>query len=313
MRIVQPILILFLAATLSFAANYTYDSAGRLIRIDYGSAGSIIYTYDGAGNLIGRSVQSNSPAGTITSINTAGSAASAGIAQNTWVEIHGTNLVPASTVSTGVTWSNAPDFAQGRLPTQLNGISVMVNGKSAYIYFYCSAATDPGCATDQINALTPLDSTTGPVQVVVTNGTTPTTPFTATMQTVVPSFLLFSPLGYVAATHLNFSLIGPPTLFPGASTPAAPGEIVVVYGVGFGLPSATVTSGSSTQTGSLPSLPSCSIGGAPATVGFAGVISPGLYQLNITVPTTAQAADDAISCAYSGATTPAGDLLTVHP
>jgi hypothetical protein len=39
---------------------------------------------------------------------------------------------------------------------------------------------------------------------------------------------------YVAATHVNGALIGPTTLFPNASTPAAPGETVVLYGNGFG-------------------------------------------------------------------------------
>jgi len=36
------------------AATYTYDSAGRLVKVDYGAAGSVSYTYDGAGHLIGR-------------------------------------------------------------------------------------------------------------------------------------------------------------------------------------------------------------------------------------------------------------------
>jgi uncharacterized protein (TIGR03437 family) len=131
------------------------------------------------------------------------------------------------------------------------------------------------------------------------------------MQTVVPSFLRFSAQGYIAATHLNYTLIGPATLYPGASTPAAPGETIVTYAVGFGLPKTPLTSGSSVQTGALPSLPSCTIGDNPAAVGFAGLISPGLYQLNITVPTNAATGDDPISCTYNGSTTPAGDLLTV--
>lgn len=60
------------------------------------------------------------------------------IAQNTFIEIKGTNLVPADTPASGVIWSTAPDFAQGRMPTTLGGISVTVNGKPAFIYFYCS-------------------------------------------------------------------------------------------------------------------------------------------------------------------------------
>jgi uncharacterized protein (TIGR03437 family) len=253
------------------------------------------------------------PAPAITSVNTSGSLAPAGIAQNTWIEIHGTNLAPTTTAASGVLWNSAPSFAQGQMPTSLNGISVTVNGKPAYVYFYCSAATDTSCATDQINVLTPLDSTTGNVAIVVTTASGPSAPYTALMQTVVPSFLLFSAKGYIAATHLDYSLIGPATLYPGSSTPSKPSETIVVYAVGLGLPSTPLTAGSQIQTGALPTLPSCKIGGNPAAVGFAGLISPGLYQLNITVPSNAGGGDNSIACVYNSAITPAGDLLTTSP
>src|SRR5262245_22066628 len=61
----------------------------------------------------------------------------------------------------GMTWDNAPEFASGAMPTQLGGVSVTVNGKAAFVS-YISAT--------QVNVLTPLDSTTGPVQIVVTSG-----------------------------------------------------------------------------------------------------------------------------------------------
>jgi uncharacterized protein (TIGR03437 family) len=304
------LLLLFtLAVPLAFAAaaNYSYDSAGRLIRIDYGASGSIVYTYDKAGNLTGRTAIGAGATGVITSVNTAGSPASAGIAQNTWIEIHGANLVPATTPATGVIWSSAPEFAQGKLPTQLSGIGVTVNGKPAYVYFFCSAVTSTACATDQVNALTPLDSSTGPAQIVVTSGSTASAPFSLTMNSVVPSLLQFTAQGYVAATHADGSLLSP------YGRPAAPGEPIVVYGVGFGLPSTPLTAGSSLQTGQLSTLPVCKIGGASAPVAYAGLTSPGLYQLNLTVPSTAATADNQIACTYAGASTPAGDLLTVHP
>jgi uncharacterized protein (TIGR03437 family) len=248
----------------------------------------------------------------IASVNTSGSPATAGIAQNTWTEIHGTGLVPSTTSASGVLWSTASSFLQGLMPTQLNGISVTVDGKPAYIYFLCSAATDPSCATDQINVLTPLDATVGKVNIVVTNNGTSSPPFAATMQTVVPSFLLFSAQGFIAATHSNYTLIGPPTLYPGASTPAAPGETIVTYATGFGLPATTLTAGSATQTGALPGVPICSVGNSAALVGFAGVISPGLYQLNITIPSSAAAGNDVIACAYGGFITPTSNLVTVN-
>jgi YD repeat-containing protein len=46
-------LVLQLAAS---GANYTYDSAGHLIEVNYGAAGVVVYSYDSAGNLVARSV-----------------------------------------------------------------------------------------------------------------------------------------------------------------------------------------------------------------------------------------------------------------
>ena len=234
------------------------------------------------------------------------------IAQNTFIVIKGADLVPATTPAGGVIWSSAPSFASGLMPTELNGVSVTVNSKPAFVYFYCSAATDQSCSQDQLNILTPLDNTTGPVSIVVTSGTVSSPPFMVNMQAVAPSFLLFSPAGYVSATHANGGLVGPTSLFPGSSTPASPGEVIVLYAVGFGLPSTPLVNGSSTQSGSLPVLPVCTLGGNPATLSFAGLISPGLYQLNLQVPPVASSGNNPLTCSYRGATTPPGALITVQ-
>lgn len=304
---------LLLALALAAAVNYSYDAAGRLIRIDYGAGGSIAYTYDKAGNLLSRSVSGGGGAGgTITSVNTAGSAAPAGIAQNTWLEIRGNNLVPPNTAASGVIWSDAPEFGQGKMPTRIGSISVTVNGKPAYIYFYCSSVTASICASDQLNVLSPLDDTTGPVQVVVSNNGVPSAGYTATMNASVPSFFLFKD-PYVVATHSNGSLLGPGSLYPGLSTRAAKNEPIVVYGTGFGLPPAAPAPGSASQSGALRALPVCKVGNDPAQVAFAGLIGPGLLQLNLVVPNTdATTGDRAISCAYNGASTPATDILAVQ-
>ncbi len=308
------IALTLVAAQVMFAAvNYSYDAAGRLTKVDYGSAGSIAYTYDKGGNLLSRTVSAGSgaTAGTITSAATAFAPVSAGIAQNTWLAIKGTNLVPATTPAAGVIWSAAPEFLQGKMPTTLGGISVTINGKPGYIYFYCSAVTSTICAADQINVLSPLDTTLGDVQVVVTNGTAPTPPFTVTMHTIVPVLFEFDAT-HVVATHLNGTLIGPPSLYPGSSTPASPSEQVVVYGSGFGLPNGTLTAGSSSQGGSLPTLPVCTVGNNPATLAFAGLVGPGLIQMNINLPATLTAGDQAISCTYGGAATPSNNVITVN-
>jgi uncharacterized protein (TIGR03437 family) len=141
------------------------------------------------------------PIPTITSVNTAGGFPD--IAQNGWIEIKGTGLAPSSLGPNGMTWSSAPEFAQGRMPTQLNNVSVKVNGKSAYVYYISET---------QINALTPLDGTQGQVSIVVTNGTNSGVPFAATVRAVAPSFLLFGASKSIVATHANGSLLGPASM-----------------------------------------------------------------------------------------------------
>jgi uncharacterized protein (TIGR03437 family) len=294
---------------LAAAVNYAYDDAGRLVTITYDGGSTISYVYDKAGNILSRSVQGASGAA-INSVTVANGGTD--IAQNTWIAIKGVNLVPANTPANGVTWTNAPEFANDKLPTQLSVVSVTVNSKPGFISFYCSAVTSAVCSSDQINVLTPLDTTLGSVQIVVTSGNASSPPFTSNMKGIAPALLLFNAAGYTAATHANGSLLGPTNLFPGRSTPAAPNETIAVYGVGFGLPSSAVVNGSSKQTGMLPSNPVCQIGGNNASVGFAGLILPGLYQFNLTVPDSAGNGDNVLSCSYNGSTTPSGPLISVQ-
>jgi uncharacterized protein (TIGR03437 family) len=238
----------------------------------------------------------------IQSVNTAGGYPD--IAQNDFIEIVGANLAPAS-VGAGLVWSNAPEFAQGRMPTQLANVSVTVNGKPAFVYF-----VSPG----QLNVLTPLDNTTGTVAIVVNNNGVFSEPFLVKMGSAAPSLLRFGATSYAVATHADYKLLGPATLsVPGFPfTPAKPAEYIVLYGVGFGLPSSALTNGSSTQSGTLPVKPVIKIGGVPANVLFAGINgSPGLYQFNVVVPPGAANDDVQVLVDYGSVESlPSG--ITVH-
>ena len=46
-----------------------------------------------------------------------------------------------------------------------------------------------------------------------------------------------------------------------------------------------------TQSGNLLFVPGVTINGAPANVGFSGLISTGLYQFNMTVPSNTSSGD----------------------
>jgi uncharacterized protein (TIGR03437 family) len=230
-------------------------------------------------------------------VNAEGGGAS--IAPNTWVQINGTNLAPAGDSRT---WQNS-DFANGKLPTQLDGVSATVNGKSAYVYYI---------SPTQVNVLTPPDTISGQVQVVAANNGTASAAYTAQAQSISPSFFVFNGGPYVAATHLNGTYLGPTSLYSGLSTPAKAGETVVLYANGFGPTSTPVVSGSITQSGSLSPLPVVKIGGVAATVQFAGLVAVGQYQFNVVVPSSLADGDQSITAAYGGQSTQAGTLLTIQ-
>jgi uncharacterized protein (TIGR03437 family) len=220
-------------------------------------------------------------------------------AANAWISIKGTNLAPAGDTRT---WQSS-DFVNNLMPTSLDGVSVIMNGLNAYVYYISPV---------QVNVLAPPGIETGVVQIQVNNNGTKSAPANVEFQAYSPSFFVFNGGPYVAAVHANGTIVGPATLFPGASTPAQPGESIMLYANGFGPTSTPVVAGSPAQSGSLPTMPVITVGGIPATVQFAGLISPGLYQFNIAVPASATNGDNIIVATYSGFATQSGALLTVQ-
>ena len=230
-------------------------------------------------------------------LNATGEAAT--ISQNTWVEIKGSNLSQTTRI-----WGGGDfDAVTGDMPTSLDSVSATVNGKLAYIYFISPA---------QVNILTPLDSSTGsvPVEVKTAFGTSSVT--TVTMQTNSLGFFAFNSDKYAAATHADGTFLGPATLYPGLTTPAQPGETIVLYANGFGLVSTSITPGSSSQGGTLPTLPVVTIGNLPCQVIFAGLVAVGEFQFNVVVPAAAPDGDNALSATYNGFTTQSGVFVTVQ-
>ena len=221
------------------------------------------------------------------------------IAPNTWVEIKGANLAPAN--STRI-WQDS-DFSGDQMPTQLDGVSVTVNQKSAYVYY-----VSPG----QLNILTPPDAMPSGLDVVVTNNGVVSAAYVAQTQPVSPSFFVFNGGPYLAAVHGLGGLIGPPNLIPGATTtPAKPGEIILLFGNGFGPTNAILVPGSKKQSGTLPALPVVTIAGRFAQVDFAGLVSPGEYQFNVVVPPNTPDGDQMVTADYNGSQTQAA-LITIH-
>jgi uncharacterized protein (TIGR03437 family) len=222
------------------------------------------------------------------------------IAPNTWVEIKGSNLAPAGDSRI---WKGS-DFVNSQMPTQLDGVEVTVNGKSAYVYYI---------SPTQVDILTPPDPMQGLVEVRLTSNGVAGAPVTVQAQPLSPSFFIFGAGPYVAAEHIGGSYLGPASMsVPGYSfTPAKPGETVVLYANGFGPASMPLVSGSVAQSGTLSPLPALKIGGIAATVTFAGLIGPGEFQFNVVVPASLADGDQPIAATYNGLTTQSGTLITV--
>jgi uncharacterized protein (TIGR03437 family) len=221
------------------------------------------------------------------------------IAPNTWVEIKGANLAPSGDSRI---WQSS-DFVNNQMPVQLDGVSVTVNGQPAYVYYISPA---------QVNILTPPAPLSGSVPVQVSNNGVISATFMVQAQAEAPSFFVFNGGPYLAATHVDGSYIGPTSLYPGLTTPAQPGETIVIYANGFGPTSSPVVSGSVSQSGTLSPLPVITIGGVSATVAFAGLVAPGEFQFNVVVPSSLANGDQPVTAMYNGLKTQPGTLITVH-
>jgi uncharacterized protein (TIGR03437 family) len=243
---------------------------------------------------------------TITSIVTTSSGAPE-ISQNAWIEVHGANLAQITT-----TWSNS-SFLTG-LPTTLGGVTATVDGLPAAIFYVSST---------QVNILAPLDVATGMVAVQLNTPLGQTPVATVNEVPTAPAFLVVDTGGHVAAQHFpSYDLLGPASLDqPGYNfTPAVPGENVIIYTTGFGQTSPPFTN-QLINTGfpnadpfpiSLGTLPQVTIGNLPATVSFAGLAGPGLYQINLTIPPSAPAGDLPILATYNGSSTQSNAVITVQ-
>jgi uncharacterized protein (TIGR03437 family) len=262
-----------------------------------GGDANAVYFVAGTGNekhgLLG-SIQAGPSATSVA--NAAGGVA--GIASNSFISIFGSNLAPITR-----NWTNS-DFSGANLPTSLDGVSVTVNGKPAFVYYI---------SPKQIDVLTPVDTATGSVPVVVTDNGLVSASTTATMNAFSPAFFLLKDNLSVAAVHSSGAIVGAATLYAGASTPAAKGETITIFGTGFGPTTPAIASGTivaAPQT--VATQPTVTIGGAPATVVYAGLVSAGVYQLNVVVPAATPTGNAAIVATVGGASSSATAIVTVQ-
>ncbi len=223
-----------------------------------------------------------------------------GFSSGSWATISGANL---SSVTR--TW-NEKDFQGNKLPTSLEGVSVRINGRPAYVYY-----VSPG----QLNVLVPDDDALGMVGVEVTTPAGKSTPLEANRRELSPALFTLDTEDrkYVAALHADGRILGPPGLFPQLATqPAMPGDTVLWFGTGFGPTDPQRPAGETVETPApLRGNVSVRVGGIAAQVLYAGLTAPGLYQLNIVVPEGLASGDHQVEVEIDGVHTPGDIYLSV--
>lgn len=223
------------------------------------------------------------------------------VQSGSWVSIYGSNLASGDFI-----WNN--DF-----PTSLGGVSVTIDNKPAWLWTV---------SPTQINLQVPDDPTTGPVSVVLTTPSGTATS-SVTLAPYGPSFSLLgdgkhaageiaTPNGTGAYGGGTYDLDGPSGAFSYNTRPVKPGEILVLYGVGFGPTTPFVPAGQ-IFFGSAPanSPVAITIGGVAANVVYAGITEAGTFQFNVVVP-DAPVGDQPLLAIVNGIQTPPGPVVTVQ-
>ena len=229
------------------------------------------------------------------------------IAPNAMVEIYGSDFQPGSRSRI----IGAGDLGSGRFPKELSCIAVEIDGQRAPVTYV---------QQDQINVQAPTINKTGPVSVVVIAN--PGRPNelrsdvgTVTMQAIAPAFFTFGTSGSIAAQIAGTStIVANPSVVSGAA-PAKPGDIVSLYGSGFG-PTNPAGQAGDILPGQSPlvATPSITIGGVavPASdiqyIGLSPQSISALYQINVRIPASVADGDQPVVLTIGGVQSPAATI-----
>jgi uncharacterized protein (TIGR03437 family) len=165
---------------------------------------------------------------------------------------------------------------------------VSIGGQAAFIDYI---------SPTQVNAQLPSNiATGGPLQLTVTNANGTSAAVDVMVNATEPGLLApasFKIGGnqYVVAQHSDGTYVLPVGAITGVtSSPAKPGETIVIYGVGFGSVTPNIPAGEvATESNQLSASFEVLFGKTPAKLPYFGLAPSfvGLYQFNVTVPTVA--------------------------
>ena len=208
------------------------------------------------------------------------------IGPGTWISLMGSNLAPN-------TWQTSVP-----LSTSFYGVSANLQGVGG-VYNLLIEYVSP----TQINAFVPQDlpvsffGTSCSVAVTVPTGTTS---FATTCQGLSPALFSYGTQQYASATHLDGSVIG---VIPG-TRPAQNGEIITLWGTGFGQTTPAVSDVNSVFAPQvLANSVAAYVGGQSVQVLWAGMVGTGLDQFNIQLPDNLTSGDVPISIKIAGTET----------
>ena len=197
------------------------------------------------------------------------------------------------------------------VPKELACVAVEIDGRPAPIFYLASG---------QINAQAPTTTSVGnvPVRVVLNPGRTNEirgSGSTVQIGTFSPAFFTFNGSSIAALNaSADNQILANPSVVPGGVL-AKPGDIVVLYGTGFGFTDPVY------QAGEFATVPikeplTVTIDGtalAAADVIYAGLslAAPGFFQFNVKVPATTADGDTPVSIRIGGVSTQAGATIPV--
>lgn len=222
------------------------------------------------------------------------------IEPGSWNSIYGTNL----TTGAGATWTTT------NFVTTLDGTTVTVNGKPAYLWLVY-----PG----QINFQAPDDTAVGTVNVAVTTSAGTATS-TVTLGPYGPTFSMFDATyiaGVIPVTSGGafgggtYDYSGPAGHFGFSTRPVKKGETILLFGTGFG--AAGVPAGQSfSGANKLPNNVKVVLGGVSMDLPVYE-IGAGLYQINVTIPQNVGSGDQSlVATVANGLQTPSNVKLTIQ-
>lgn len=233
-------------------ASGTFDYDATVVRLRLDGDGTLPISIDG--------------------IRNAGSFDSS-LSPGTWVSIFGKNFLPPSVSARS--W-NSRDFVGNKLPDFLEGVSVLFDGRPGSISYVSATQLNVQVPDVPLSSLTRVDvrSSVGLASTQVA------------VKASSPSLFTIAPLGsgrLVAAVFGDGSLVGNPDIVPSAR-PAKAGEVILVFGTGFGATTPAQAAGFTVVPSPLRARSTVRVGNQTAEVLYSGLVAPGLNQINIRVP-----------------------------